>query len=74
MTTLQGLKVVIIGAGTGMGRATAESLAREGADVVIGGRRKELLDEVARGTTIRTRSIDVSNREDMCERTRTTSC
>ncbi|MEM7477668.1 MAG: SDR family oxidoreductase [Planctomycetota bacterium] len=63
MSTLQGLKVVIVGAGTGMGRATAESLAAEGAEVLIGGRRKKVLDEVAEGTTIRTKSIDVADRE-----------
>ena len=64
MNDLAGRKVVIVGGGTGMGRATAESLAAAGAEVLIGGRRQAVLDEVAEGTSIKTRTIDVSNRED----------
>ena len=41
--------VVITGASAGIGRATAERLARNGASVVITARRAELLEEVAAG-------------------------
>lgn len=42
-----GKVAVITGAGTGMGRSTAQLLAAEGASVVIAGRRAEPLAEVA---------------------------
>jgi len=45
--------VVITGASAGIGRATAERLARKGAAVVITARRAELLVEVADGITSR---------------------
>jgi NADP-dependent 3-hydroxy acid dehydrogenase YdfG len=38
----------VTGAGTGIGRAAAEALAKEGAVVVLTGRRKEPLEKVAR--------------------------
>lgn len=64
MAELNGLNVVIVGGGTGMGRATARALAAAGSSVVIGGRRQEILDEASEGTSIKTRTIDVSDRED----------
>src|SRR5262245_40888336 len=42
-----GQTVVVTGAGTGIGRVTAVGYAREGAHVVLAGRRVELLDETA---------------------------
>ena len=39
---------LVTGAGTGVGKAAAESLARDGFSVVLAGRRQEPLDEVAR--------------------------
>jgi NAD(P)-dependent dehydrogenase (short-subunit alcohol dehydrogenase family) len=45
---LENKVAVITGGGTGIGRACAQALHREGAKVVIFGRRKEPLDKVAR--------------------------
>lgn len=44
---LESTAAVVTGAGTGIGRASALRLAEEGARVVLVGRRRELLDEVA---------------------------
>src|SRR2546422_4146322 len=46
---LKGKTVVITGASSGIGRASALEFARRGANLVIGARRGELLEEVARG-------------------------
>jgi short-subunit dehydrogenase len=44
---IEGRTVVIAGASSGIGRATALAFAREGARVVVASRRADLLDEVA---------------------------
>jgi NAD(P)-dependent dehydrogenase (short-subunit alcohol dehydrogenase family) len=46
---LDGKVAIITGGSEGLGRATAERLAREGARVVICGRRKDVLDKAADG-------------------------
>jgi NADP-dependent 3-hydroxy acid dehydrogenase YdfG len=46
---LSGKRAVVTGASAGIGAATAEELAREGAVVVLGARRRDKLEEVARG-------------------------
>lgn len=47
MGSLEGKIAIITGAGSGIGRSTAIAFAREGADLVIVGRRKAPLEEVA---------------------------
>ncbi|WBB69056.1 SDR family NAD(P)-dependent oxidoreductase [Micromonospora sp. WMMD812] len=46
-----GKVALVTGAGTGIGRATAEQLAREGGTVILVGRRSAPLEEVAAGIT-----------------------
>jgi NAD(P)-dependent dehydrogenase (short-subunit alcohol dehydrogenase family) len=45
---LEGKRALITGGGTGIGRATAEVFAREGAQVMVSGRRREQLEETVR--------------------------
>lgn len=45
---LGGKRTLITGGGTGIGRATAELFAREGAHVMVSGRRRSELDETVR--------------------------
>jgi NAD(P)-dependent dehydrogenase (short-subunit alcohol dehydrogenase family) len=47
MGQLDGKAAIVTGAGTGLGAATARALAREGADVVLVGRRLKMLEETA---------------------------
>jgi uncharacterized protein len=72
MSPLRGKTVVITGASSGIGRATAVELARRGANLVIGARRAELLDEVAsqcraHGVECTPVVMDVTRRDD-CEK------
>lgn len=69
---LQNKVVVITGASSGIGKATALEFARRGANLFIGARRGELLDEVAgvcraQGVQCTAVVADVAKRED-CER------
>ena len=43
--TLEGRKVLVVGASSGMGRGTAVAMARSGAEVVFAARRRDLLEE-----------------------------
>ena len=47
MNELTGKKAIVTGGGSGVGRAVAEALVREGVDVVIASRRRETLEAAA---------------------------
>ncbi|MEP7103763.1 MAG: SDR family NAD(P)-dependent oxidoreductase [Candidatus Dojkabacteria bacterium] len=61
--------VLITGASSGFGKATAELLAMNGFKLILISRRKEVLDSIAKdlGTSVHTASVDVTNKE-QCEK------
>ncbi len=61
--SVSGSKVVIVGAGTGIGQAIARTLDKAGAVVAIGGRREDALRETAAGTKMLMHAVDVASRE-----------
>ncbi|MEU6783577.1 SDR family oxidoreductase [Nonomuraea angiospora] len=70
MAAISGKVVAITGASSGIGEATARLLAERGAAVVLGARRTERLDKIAReihdrGGRAVTRAVDVTAREDL---------
>jgi NADP-dependent 3-hydroxy acid dehydrogenase YdfG len=70
MSSIKGKVVVITGASSGIGEATARLLGADGAAVVLGARRTERLDEIARdirehGGRALTCATDVTRREDL---------
>ena len=64
---LEGKVGIVTGAGTGIGRACALALAKEGARVVLTGRRKDRIEEVAReiGDGAMAIPADVSNKGEL---------
>src|SRR5258705_7648821 len=70
MSNIEGKVVVITGASSGIGEATARLLAQSGAHVVLGARRIGQLEALAAsiqasGGSVRVRSLDVTSRMDM---------
>ncbi|MBB5781395.1 SDR family oxidoreductase [Nonomuraea jabiensis] len=70
MSAITGKVVAITGASSGIGEATARLLAERGAAVVLGARRTQRLDEIARqirdrGGRAVTSAVDVTAREDL---------
>ncbi|MFD2370079.1 SDR family oxidoreductase [Brevibacillus sp. GCM10020057] len=70
MTTLQGKTVIITGASSGIGEATARELASKGANVVIGARRLEKLEALASslqkdGASVAVQRLDVTDLDQM---------
>ncbi|KAA9374626.1 SDR family oxidoreductase [Microbispora cellulosiformans] len=70
MSAISGKVVAVTGASSGIGEATARLLAERGAAVVLGARRTERLDAIARqirdrGGRAVTRAVDVTAREDL---------
>ncbi|MCV7442716.1 oxidoreductase [Mycobacterium paraense] len=70
MNSVEGKVVAITGASSGIGEATARLLAERGAQVVLGARRDERLDDIAREIRARgggavTCPTDVTRREDL---------
>jgi NADP-dependent 3-hydroxy acid dehydrogenase YdfG len=70
MSNIQGKVIIITGASSGIGEATARYLARQGAQVVLGARREDRLRELAReivdaGGLAEYRATDVRELEDL---------
>jgi NADP-dependent 3-hydroxy acid dehydrogenase YdfG len=69
MSTIEGKVILISGASSGIGEATARELAKRGAKVVLGARRTDRLEKLAReinaaGGTARFRTLDVTSQDD----------
>ena len=70
MSSLEGKVIVITGASSGIGEATARLLVRRGAKVMLGARRVDRLSTLAaaidaEGGSARFRSVDVTDRQDV---------
>ena len=70
---LQGERILVTGGGTGLGREMASRFAALGADVIICGRRKAVLEETAdqlsqtHGTTVRAYPCDIRSADSVHE-------
>ncbi|MEH2296771.1 SDR family oxidoreductase [Nostoc sp.] len=70
MLNVENKVIVITGASSGIGEATAKLLSKNGAKVVLGARRTEKLEKIVedirkQGGTAEFKAVDVANREDM---------
>lgn len=64
---MEGLRVLVIGASSGVGRAAGEALASEGARVGFAARRKDRLEEAVRGVTANGKGEALAVECDVCE-------
>jgi NAD(P)-dependent dehydrogenase (short-subunit alcohol dehydrogenase family) len=64
---LKGLRVLVIGASSGVGRAAGEALAGEGARVAFAARRKDRLEEAVRGVLADGRGEALAIECDVCD-------
>jgi len=55
-------RVLIVGGSSGIGRATAELLSRNGAEVIVTGRSADKLREVAATSAVRAEQVDATDR------------
>lgn len=67
---LQGAKVIVTGGSSGIGKATAEILKKEGAIVMITGRDQEKLNKVAKELDVKSLNFDVSDFESIPAQTK----
>ncbi|MEH2139393.1 SDR family oxidoreductase [Nostoc sp.] len=70
MSNVENKVIVITGASSGIGEATAKLLAKNGAKVVLGARRTEKLEKIVEdirkeGGIAELKAVDVANREEM---------
>ena len=70
MSDAKGKVIAITGASSGIGEASAKLLAQRGASVVLGARRTERVEAIAKsiraqGGTVEYRALDVTNRENV---------
>lgn len=70
MLNVENKVIVITGASSGIGEATAKLLAQNGANVVLGARRTEKLEAIVKeirdqGNTAEFKAVDVTDREDV---------
>jgi NAD(P)-dependent dehydrogenase (short-subunit alcohol dehydrogenase family) len=74
--SLEGKTALVTGGGTGIGRAIAERFVREGASLIICGRRREVVEKTAReirtdGGECRGVACDVTREEDLADLAKT---
>jgi NAD(P)-dependent dehydrogenase (short-subunit alcohol dehydrogenase family) len=59
---LKDQRVLVVGGSSGIGRATAELLSQNGADVVVTGRSADKLREIAAESAVRAEQVDATDR------------
>jgi NAD(P)-dependent dehydrogenase (short-subunit alcohol dehydrogenase family) len=67
MTRFEGRSILVTGATGGIGAATVRKLIGDGADVIAGGRAKDVLDKLADATGARTLQFDLASEDEIRE-------